>query len=301
MTQEAITFISPGDSRLDVLLSEHTPFTRSRLAKLIEEGYVTVNGICVKKAGMKPPPGATVSLTVPEITTGTIQAENLPLDILYQDEDIAVVIKPSGMVVHPANGNESHTLVNALMHHITDLSGIGGEMRPGIVHRLDKDTSGLLLIAKNDDAHVGLSAQLQKRQMEKHYRAVVEGQMKAESGTIDTPIGRSQKDRKRMAVDVHGRPSLTHFQLLENFKQSAYLDVHIITGRTHQIRVHMASIHHPVAGDTLYGFQKGISVPRLMLHAYSLSFTHPKTNEPMAFIAPLPQLFESTLMMLNAR
>jgi len=280
-----------GQTRLDVLLSGGTDLTRSQIARLIEEGQVTVDGKAIRKAGLKPNEGAKIELTVPPLKETKAQAEEIPLEILYEDKDIAVVVKPYGMVVHPAAGNESHTLVNALLYHLTDLSGIGGEMRPGIVHRLDKDTSGLILIAKNDAAHVNLSKQLKDRQMEKHYRAMVEGNMKEDSGTIVAPIARSKKDRKRMAIDFEGREALTEWTLIENRKAAAYLDVRIITGRTHQIRVHMASIHHPVAGDPIYGLKKGVKAPRLMLHAYSLAFAHPRTGERLIFTAPVPESF----------
>lgn len=286
-----IQMTADGETRLDVLLSGMTNLTRSQIARLIAEGQVVVDGKPASKAGMKPNVGAKVEMNVPPPKEAKAQAEEIPLEILYQDQDIAVVVKPYGMVVHPAAGNESHTLVNALLHHLTDLSGIGGEMRPGIVHRLDKDTSGLILIAKNDAAHVNLSKQLKDRQMEKHYRALVEGNMKEDSGRIDAPIARSKKDRKRMAIDLEGREALTEWTLIENRRGVAYLDVHIITGRTHQIRVHMASIHHPVAGDPIYGLKKGVKAPRLMLHAYSLAFAHPRTGERLAFIAPVPECF----------
>ena len=190
------------------------------------------------------------------------------------------------MVVHPAAGNPDGTLVNALLYHLDQLSGIGGELRPGIVHRLDKDTSGLLLVAKDDETHQALSAQLSARQMEKHYFAVVAGVMKERAGVIDAPIGRSHADRKKMAIDPNGRPSRTEWQVVRQDADRALLDVHLITGRTHQIRVHMASIHHPVLGDPIYGAKGLPKAPRLMLHAYSLSFTHPSTGERMRFIAP---------------
>ncbi len=280
-----------GLKRLDVLLAEESGLTRSQITRLIEEGQVTVDCKPASKPGLKPNLGADILLTVPPPKEAKARPEDIPIDILYQDQDLAVVLKPCGMVVHPAAGNEEHTLVNALLHHLTGLSGIGGEMRPGIVHRLDKDTSGLLLIAKNDEAHVALSQQLKNRQMEKHYRAIVEGTMKDVSGTINAPIARSKQDRKRMAIDPAGRDALTEWTLLENRKNTAYLDVHIITGRTHQIRVHMASIHHPIAGDPIYGPKKPLKFPRLMLHAYSLAFTHPRTGERMAFTAEVPEEF----------
>ena len=238
-------------SRLDVLLSQDGALSRSRAAELIKSGAVTVDGRAEAKPSAKPAPGALVR-----------------------------------MVVHPAAGNPDGTLVNALLYHLDQLSGIGGELRPGIVHRLDKDTSGLLLVAKDDETHQALSAQLSARQMEKHYYAVVAGVMKERAGVIDAPIGRSHADRKKMAIDPNGRPSRTEWQVVRQDADRALLDVHLITGRTHQIRVHMASIHHPVLGDPIYGAKGLPKAPRLMLHAYSLSFTHPATDERMRFTAP---------------
>ena len=205
------------------------------------------------KPAFKVGAGDALELTVPDAEETPVEKEDIPLEILYEDADLAVVVKPCGMVVHPAAGNESGTLVNALLYHMEDLSGIGGVKRPGIVHRLDKDTSGLLMVAKNDLAHQGLSDQLRARTMEKHYLAVVDGRMREPSGRVDKPIARSTKDRKRMAVDPAGREAVTEWTLLENLKNAALLDVHILTGRTHQIRVHMQSLHHPVAGDPIYG------------------------------------------------
>ena len=284
MTRE---YTSDG-SRLDVLLSRDGEISRSRAAQLIREGCVTVNGKTEEKAACKPDAGAIVALAMPEVRPAKAEAQDIPLEILYQDQHLAVVVKPCGMVVHPAAGNDDGTLVNALLYHLDSLSGIGGEMRPGIVHRLDKDTSGLMLVAKDDKTHAALSAQLSARQMEKHYRAVVSGKMKEESGEIEKPIGRSKNDRKKMAVEPDGRWAKTEWRVLREYGDRTLLDVHIITGRTHQIRVHMASIGHPVLGDALYGHRHMPSAPRLMLHAYSLAFTHPATGERMRFTAPCP-------------
>ena len=279
-----------GDGRrIDVLLAETAGLTRSRVASLMEEGFCTVDGRMERKAGAKPKIGQSVELTIPAPKPAVPQAEDIPLEILYQDDDLAVVVKPCGMVVHPAAGNEDGTMVNALLYHLQDLGSIGGEMRPGIVHRLDKDTSGLLLVAKNDAAQLALSEQLAERSMEKHYRALVEGRMRENRGMIDAPIARSKNDRKKMAVDPDGRQSLTEWAVLGEGNGCTLLDVHILTGRTHQIRVHMKHIGHPVCGDPIYGHPKGIRVPRLMLHAYSLAFTHPRTGERMTFAAPLPE------------
>ncbi|MCH5286654.1 MAG: RluA family pseudouridine synthase [Christensenellaceae bacterium] len=282
----------PADGRrLDVLLAEKSGLTRSRVAALMDEGNVTVDGQAETKAGAKPKPGQVVCLTVPAPKPAIPEAQDIPLTILYQDDDLAVVVKPCGMVVHPAAGNEDGTLVNALLHHLDSLGGIGGELRPGIVHRLDKDTSGLLLVAKNDQAQLALSRQLQERLMEKHYRALVEGNIREEAGRVEAAIARSKKDRKKMAVDPEGREAVTEWQVLERGRGVTLLDVHILTGRTHQIRVHMKHIGHPVCGDPIYGSGRGAKVSRLMLHAYSLAFTHPATGERMTFTAPLPEAF----------
>lgn len=278
-----------GDGeRLDVILSKDGELSRSRAAALIKDGCVTVDGRTETKPSFKAENGAAIILDMPEAKPAKAKAQDIPLEILYQDEHLAVVVKPCGMVVHPAAGNDDGTLVNALLFHLDSLSGIGGEMRPGIVHRLDKDTSGLLLVAKNDAAHAALSRQLSDREMEKHYRAMVYGKMKASDGVIEKPIGRSKTDRKKMAVDENGRWAKTEWKVLQEYPDRTLLDVHIITGRTHQIRVHMASVGHPVLGDVLYGHKRMPDVPRLMLHAYSLEFTHPVTGERMRFTAECP-------------
>ena len=283
------------EGRLDLLLSELFGCSRAQAAHAIRQGRVWVNGCATAKASRQIVPGEELTLETPDAVEMEAQKENIAIEILYQDEDIAVVVKPHGMVVHPAAGHESGTLVNALLFAIEDLSGIGGVKRPGIVHRLDKDTSGLLLIAKNDAAHMALASQLRERRMEKHYVAVTEGCMKESTGSVDAAIARSKRDRKKMAVDPAGREALTDWRLLENMKGCALLDVRIHTGRTHQIRVHMRHIHHPVAGDPIYGFQGGIRAPRLMLHAYSLAFIHPRTGEALRFVAPPPDAFVKAL------
>ena len=276
-----------GDgTRLDVLLSRDGTLSRSRAAELIRQGAVAVNGKPELKPACKPDPGAEIRLEMPDVRPAAVEAQDIPLTVLYQDSHLAVVIKPCGMVVHPAAGNPDGTLVNALLYHLDSLSGIGGEMRPGIVHRLDKDTSGLLLVAKDDATHAALSRDLSERKMEKHYYAVVAGVMKEPSGVIDAPIGRSPSDRKKMAVVPDGRAARTEWRVVRQESDRALLDIHLITGRTHQIRVHMSSIHHPVLGDPLYGHKGMPKAPRLMLHAFSLSFTHPATGERMTFTAP---------------
>lgn len=286
-------------ARLDVIAAEMGECSRSQAAKWIEQGLCRVNEIVRSKPGYGVAPGDNVELTVPDPVELTVEKEDIPLEILYEDEDVAVVNKPCGMVVHPAPGNETGTLVNALLYAMDDLSGIGGVKRPGIVHRLDKDTSGLLMIAKNDQAHESLSGQLRERTMDKRYLAVVEGEMKEPSGRIEQPVARSKKDRKKMAIDPEGRYALTEWTLKENLRGAALLEVHILTGRTHQIRVHMQSIHHPVAGDPIYGAKNGVKAPRLMLHAWRLSFTHPRTGERLSFCAEPPEAFVRTLEKLR--
>ena len=285
-------FRVPGDGgRADVLLSAASGLSRSRVASLMEAGNCLLDGALCRKAGTRAPSGSLLELTVPAPRPAAPAAEDLPLDILYEDADLAVVVKPRGMVVHPAAGHEDGTLVNALLWHLSSLGGIGGETRPGIVHRLDRDTSGLLLVAKNDASQAALSRMLQERQIEKHYRALVEGIPKEAAGRLEWPIARSRNDRKKMAVDPAGREAVTEWRILSEGKNCALLDVRILTGRTHQIRVHMRAMNHPVCGDPVYGFPKGVRVPCLMLHAFSLAFRHPATGAELAFQAPLPEDF----------
>lgn len=288
-------------TRIDAYLRAHTELSRSRISSLILEGALAVDGEAQCKPSFKVGEGQHIVLTVPQARPVDIVPQDIPLDIIYQDSDIVIVNKPCGMVVHPAAGNEDRTLVNALMYHVHDLSGIGGEMRPGIVHRLDKDTSGLILVAKNDSAHAALSEQFKQRTMEKHYRAVAFGNFKEDRGLIDAPIARHPVDRKKMAIVPDGKSSQTEWTVLSRLKGAAYLDVHLLTGRTHQIRVHMHSIGHPLLGDRIYApnIKTSVHVPRLMLHAYSLAFTHPSTGERLTFEAPLPEKFNATLDKLN--
>ncbi len=296
---QRMTRPAPREGRLDVLLSQAFGCSRAQAAKAVAQGRVQVAGAVARKAGMVVAEGALLALDVPQAVESIVAKEDIPIEILYQDSDIAVVVKPQGMVVHPAAGNPSGTLVNALLFALDGLSGIGGVKRPGIVHRLDKDTSGLLLVAKNDAAHLALSKQLKERTVAKHYLAVVEGAMKSPQGRIDAPIARSKKDRKKMAVDPQGREAVTQWQLVENGKACALLDVRILTGRTHQIRVHMQQIRHPVAGDPLYGQKNGVKAPRLMLHAYQLGFAHPRTGEFLCFTAPPPRAFAAVAKTLG--
>ena len=287
MSEEILTAVCAEDGkRLDVCAAR-VCVSRAQAARLIREGRVTVNGQVQEKARYELRAGDQIAVTLPPVRETRLVAQDIPIELLYEDEYLAVVNKPAGLVVHPGAGNPGGTLVNALMARLSSLSGIGGELRPGIVHRLDKDTSGLILIAKDDEAHQALSAQLAGREMEKHYHAVVEGHFREDSGRIEAPIGRSTKDRKKMAIRADGRYALTEWRVLRpDFRHGTLLDVHILTGRTHQIRVHMASVGHPVMGDPIYGHPN--NAPRLMLHAYSLSFTHPRTGERMNMTAPCP-------------
>ncbi len=288
-------------ARVDACLAAHTELSRSRVAALMAEGALSIDGRMERKPSARVAPGQVLMLAVPEARVTEAVPQDIPLDILYQDSDVVIVNKPCGMVVHPAAGNEDGTLVNALLYHISDLSGVGGELRPGIVHRLDKDTSGLLLVAKNDRAHAALSEQFRERTMEKHYRAVALGSFREDSGLIDAPIARHPTDRKKMAVVAGGRESRTEWKVLERLNGATFLDVHLLTGRTHQIRVHMQHIGHPLLGDPIYAphVRTAVRIPRLMLHAYSLAFTHPSTGERMSFCAPLPEEFEATLQKLS--
>ena len=273
--------------RLDVFASALTGVTRSRAAALLREGRIEVDGEIQRKAGFKLRAGATVRATVPEAAPATVEAEDIALDVVYEDDDLAVVFKPSGMVVHPAAGNESGTLVNALLKRLDNLSGIGGEIRPGIVHRIDKDTSGLLLVAKNDFAHVALSEQIKAHTVKRAYRAIVIGGFREASGTVEGPIGRHPTDRKRMAIVPGGREAVTHWTALEPLRGATLIEARLTTGRTHQIRVHMASIGHPVLGDPVYGPKKSPYPVEggQLLHAFRLGFVHPRTGEELLFEA----------------
>ncbi|MBE5752269.1 MAG: RluA family pseudouridine synthase [Clostridiales bacterium] len=292
--------------RLDTFLSEQTDeFTRSRLKKLIEDGNALVDGIVVKKAGADVKAGARVELTVPDAVEYAVQAENIPLDIVYQDADIAVVNKAKGMTVHVGNGNESGTLVNALLYALDSLSGIGGVLRPGIVHRIDKDTTGLLVVAKNDKAHVSLATQIAEKTCRRTYYALLEGNLKTDDGRIVTDIGRHPTDRTKMAVlrDGEGKIAITDYQVIMRFGSEYTLCKFVLqTGRTHQIRVHAKHIGYPIVGDLTYGYKKQkLGVDGQLLHAAALELTHPVSGERMTFNAPIPPVFEEILIKLSKK
>lgn len=300
---ELFTIENDSSERIDRYLSEvYDDRSRSFLQKLIKDGYVTVNEKPVK-ANYRLSFGDRVEVTLPEPKEPDIVPEDIPLDILYEDEDVILVNKPKQMVVHPAPGHYSGTLVNALMYHCGDeLSGINGMMRPGIVHRIDMDTTGSLVICKNDMAHQSLSEQLKDHTINRIYKAIVHGNIKEEEGTVNAPIGRHPTDRKKMSIHAkHSREAVTHYKVLERFGDYTYIQCKLETGRTHQIRVHMASIGHPLVGDEVYGPKK-CPFPKLQgqtLHAQTLGFIHPRTGEYLEVQAPLPTYFEELLCKLR--
>ena len=289
--------------RLDVYLAEKNDFTRSRTEKLIRDGCVSVEGETAVKPGVLLRTGMVVELTLPDLKPAALEAQDLPLSIIYQDADLAVVYKPSGMVVHPAAGNPDGTMVNALLMKLEDLSGVGGEMRPGIVHRIDKDTSGLLLVAKNDRSHLLLSEQIKEHSVERAYRAILIGRMKELEGDVNGPIGRHPNDRKKMAVVPGGREAHTHWTVLEELRGATLVEARLTTGRTHQIRVHMASIGHPVLGDPVYGPKKSPYPVEggQLLHAFRLGFIHATTGEKFLFEAPPEPRFMNWLEKLRLK
>ncbi|MGF0071710.1 RluA family pseudouridine synthase [Streptococcus orisratti] len=286
--------IKDSGNRLDKALADLTTLSRSQANEEIKKGTVLVNGKAAKaKYAVKV--GDVITYEIPEDETLDYEAEDIPLDIIYEDEDVAVINKPQGMVVHPSVGHTSGTLVNALMYHIKDLSTINGVVRPGIVHRIDKDTSGLLMIAKNDISHKALAEELKDKKSLRKYLAIVHGNLPNDRGMIEAPIGRSEKDRKKQAVTAKGKEAVTRFQVLERFGNYTLVELTLETGRTHQIRVHMAYIGHPVAGDPLYGPRKTLKGQGQFLHARTLGFTHPRTGEVMTFTAEAPAIFQERL------
>ncbi len=284
--------------RIDRFLSGNLEaLSRSYIQKLLKESRILVNNNTVK-ANYKILEGDQIDIQIPEPEILDIRPENIPLDILYEDDDILIVNKPKGMVVHPSPGHYNHTLVNAVLYHCGDrLSGINGVLRPGIVHRIDMDTTGSLLICKNDHAHQILAEQLKDHSITRKYQAVVYGNLKADSGTVDAPIGRHPIDRKKMSTkSPHGKRAVTHFTVLERFGNYTYIECTLETGRTHQIRVHMASVGHPILGDTVYGPARcPFRLQGQTLHAKTLGFVHPSTGEYMEFDAPLPEYFSALL------
>lgn len=290
-----------GDIRTDVYLSEKSGLSRSRIKKLCDDGYCFINGKQIKsnkiiKFGDK------IELTVPENENLDATPENIPLDIVYQDDDLAVINKPQGMTVHAGNGTKGGTLVNALLFHLDKLSGINGVIRPGIVHRIDKNTSGLLVVAKNDKSHVALAKQLEDKTCHRIYVALLEGVMKQDDGVIDTFIGRDTGDRTKMAVVKSGRRAITEFRVLERFKDYTLCEFSLKTGRTHQIRVHSKFIGHPIVGDPEYGYKNcKFKLKGQLLHAKTLEFIHPTTGEKMSFTVPIPDYFEKVLNIVRKK
>ncbi|MCE5471792.1 RluA family pseudouridine synthase [Staphylococcus pseudintermedius] len=281
--------------RIDKILPEfNSEWSRSQLQEWIKEGLIEVNGKAVK-SNYKLKLGDRIEITEKEVVEADIQAENLNLDIYYEDDDVAIVYKPKGMVVHPSPGHYTGTLVNGLMYQIKNLSGINGEIRPGIVHRIDKDTSGLLMVAKNDVAHRSLVEQLMAKTVKRKYIALVHGHIPHEFGTIDAPIGRNKNDRQSMAVVDEGKEAVTHFNVIETFKNYTLVECELETGRTHQIRVHMKYIGYPLVGDPKYGPKKTLEIGGQALHAGLIGFEHPKTGEYIERFAPLPAEFEAVI------
>ncbi len=290
--------IKEAGSRLDKAIADLTELSRGQANDAIKAGIVLVNGQATKaKYSVKA--GDIITYKIQEEEVLDYQAEDIPLDVVYEDEDLAIINKPQGMVVHPSAGHSSGTMVNALLYQIKDLSGINGVVRPGIVHRIDKDTSGLLMVAKNDAAHQALADELKAKKSLRKYLAIVHGNLPNDRGIIEAPIGRSEKDRKKQAVIARGKEAVTRFQVIERFGDYTLVELTLETGRTHQIRVHMAYIGHPVAGDPLYGPRKTLPGNGQFLHAQTLGLTHPRTGEVMTFTAEPPLIFQQTIEKLR--
>lgn len=288
-------FVENGENiRLDIYLTAETEYTRSYIKKISDDGRILLNGQRVK-CGYMLKSGDVITLDPPEPLQAALPRPDISVDIIYEDADIAVINKQQGLTVHPAPGNYDNTLVNALMARLNGLSAINGELRPGIVHRLDKDTSGVMVVAKNDAAHLSLSRQIAERTVKKYYYGLVKGQLKQQSGRIDTLIGRNPRDRKQMAVTADGRRAITDYAVIENFEGYDLVRFDIITGRTHQIRVHAKHLGHPIVGDKTYGVPDKFGLSGQLLHSFSLTFTHPVKREDVTFTAPMPEYFENVL------
>ncbi|WP_288745828.1 RluA family pseudouridine synthase [uncultured Enterococcus sp.] len=299
MTEELKISITEEKGRIDKVLAEKLAnYSRSQIQLWLKEACVKIDGVVVK-ANYKVQKGDRITIQIPEPETLDLIAENLPLEIVYEDADVAVINKPQGMVVHPSAGHPNGTLVNALLYHLNSLSSINGVIRPGIVHRIDKDTSGLLMVAKNDQAHEDLAKQLKDKTSLRKYVALVHGVIPHDKGVIRAPIGRSTVDRKMQAVVDNGKDAVTHFQVLERYEDYTLVELQLETGRTHQIRVHMQYIGYPLVGDPVYGLKRTIKGNGQFLHAKLLGFTHPSTGEKMVFEAPLPGIFKKTLAKLS--
>lgn len=296
------TFIAEleGALRVDRYLSEASELSRTHVQQLCDDGKVLVNGKAVRSS-FKVSTGDEITADIPENEEISVKPEDIPLDILYEDSDIIVINKPKGMIVHPAPGVYSGTLVNALLYHCKDLSGINGKIRPGIVHRIDKDTTGCLVVCKNDEAHRCIAKQLEDKTCHREYRSIVVGKLQSDAAVIDAPIGRDRRDRQKMAVtEVNSKPARTHYRVLKRFQNATYIECSLETGRTHQIRVHMKYCNHPVMGDEKYGRKcPYMDTQGQVLHANRLTLVHPRTGETMVFEAPLPQYFEDLLQILE--
>ena len=298
MESKTIT-VTEGGERLDSYLAKSLDFSRSKVQKLIEDGFVTVDNKSAKAKDIVKE-NSLITVEIPEPKGLEVKAVDIPLDVVYQDEDVAVINKPQGLTVHQGSGTGDETLVNALLYHLDSLSGINGVIRPGIVHRIDKDTSGLLVVAKNDAAHISLSSQIENKTCKREYIALLEGELKQDKGRIETFISRSTKNRTMMAVSSSGRKAVTNYEVLERNNGYTLCKFLLETGRTHQIRVHSKHIGHPIVGDPVYGFKnQKFSLDGQLLHARRLSFTHPSTKKAVEFYAPVPKHFEDLLIKLG--